>query len=240
MCGIVGIIDSGYPSRSLESAVAHMLATLEHRGPDGDGYYRDDECNLVLGHRRLAIIDPEHGKQPMMTQDGRLTVVFNGAIYNYLELRRELIAKGHSIRTYSDTEVLLYAYRQWGVECVQRFLGMFAFAIWDKVNRCLFCARDRVGIKPFYYVLDEKTFVFASEIKAIIAEASFKAEPDPDGLQDYLTFQFCLGEKTLFRGIRRLEPGHSLTIRLKGDRPVIETHQYWDVSYDIDEEHDES
>ena len=128
-----------------------MLRTIAHRGPDGHGVFQQADKSVYLGHQRLAIIDPEHGEQPMTTEDGLLTVIFNGAIYNYLELRRELVSRGHRIHTYSDTEVLLYAYREWGERCVERFLGMFAFAIWDREKDRLFCARDRLGIKPFYY-----------------------------------------------------------------------------------------
>jgi asparagine synthase (glutamine-hydrolysing) len=224
----------------MQQRVARALASLAHRGPDGDGLYADAEGGVVLGHRRLAIIDPAHGKQPMMTADGGFTVVFNGAIYNYLELRRDLIAKGHPIQSYSDTEVLLYAYREWGEACVERLIGMFAFAIWDRNNRRLFCARDRIGIKPFYYAFDGSTLVFASEIKAILASDLVRAEANAAGLQDYLTFQFCLDDKTLFKGVRKLEPGHCMTVQLSGDGVGAHVRQYWDLSYQIDESHDEA
>ena len=239
MCGLFGILSSEF-NDDLKVQAEKACATMIHRGPDGSGTYFDSTAGLVLCHRRLAIIDPEHGMQPMSTADGALTVVFNGAIYNYLELRRELISKGYPIHSYSDTEVLLYAYREWGNECVSRFLGMFAFAIWDKQNRRLFCARDRLGIKPFYYAFDGKTFSFASEIKAILAAGTVNAESDAAGLQDYLTFQFCLGEKTLFKGVRKLEPGNSMVVQLEDGRLNLKTRQYWDVSYDIDESHDEA
>lgn len=239
MCGLFGILSSEF-NDGLKAQAEKACATMIHRGPDGSGTYFDSTAGLVLCHRRLAIIDPEHGMQPMSTADGALTVVFNGAIYNYLELRRELISKGYPIHSYSDTEVLLYAYREWGNECVSRFLGMFAFAIWDKQNRRLFCARDRLGIKPFYYAFDGKTFSFASEIKAILAAGTVNAESDAAGLQDYLTFQFCLGEKTLFKGVRKLEPGNSMVVQLEDGRLNLKTRQYWDVSYDIDESHDEA
>lgn len=239
MCGIFGIVGSNGETRS-EVTVDHALATMRHRGPDGKGIFSDKNNAVFLAHRRLAIIDPEHGQQPMSTDDGLFTIVFNGAIYNYLELRRELIAKGHPIHSYSDTEVLLYAYREWGESCVDRFLGMFAFAIWDRPNRKLFCARDRVGIKPFYYSFDGAKFVFASEIKAIIAERGTSAESNAAGLQDYLTFQFCLGDKTLFKGVHKLEPGHTLAVQVGMESLKLSVRQYWDVSYDIDEEHEES
>lgn len=238
MCGLVGIWQSG--GEVAADRLARMAKALVHRGPDDEGVFFDDGRALALGHRRLSIIDPERGKQPMMTEDGALTVVFNGAIYNYLELRRELIAKGHPIHSYSDTEVLLYAYREWGEACVERFLGMFAFAIWDKQKRTLFCARDRIGIKPFYYAFDGKRILFASEMKAILAEGSVKPEANQHGLQDYLTFQFCLGEKTMFQHIKKLEPGHTMTIRHTGKALNLNIQQYWDVAYNIDEAHDES
>ncbi len=239
MCGLSGIIGGKFEAGYRRAGITRMMEIMCHRGPDDFGEYFDEENAVSLCHRRLSIIDPERGKQPMLTECGQLVVVFNGAIYNYLELRRDLISKGHPIRSYSDTEVLLYAYREWGPECVQRFVGMFAFAIWDKKKSLLFCARDRIGIKPFYYAFDGKTIVFASEIKAILAAGATAAEVDPCGLRDYLAFQFCLGPKTLFKGIRKLEPGHSLTARFEGQNLSLETRQYWDVCYNIDEEHDE-
>lgn len=239
MCGIVGLWSSVSVGDEGATIVSRMMRAIEHRGRDGDGLSVHDEARLCLGHRRLAIIDPEHGRQPMTTEDGQLTVVFNGAIYNYLELRRELIGKGHPIHSYSDTEVLLYAYREWGEGCVDRFLGMFAFAIWDERNRRVFCARDRIGIKPFYYAFDGRTLAFGSEIKAVLASGAVRAEADRSSLQDYLTFQFCLGEKTLFKGIRKLEPGYCLTAQFGGGEISIHTRQYWDLKYEIDELHDE-
>jgi asparagine synthase (glutamine-hydrolysing) len=239
MCGIFGSIGPTDLDERRAGAL-RALRAIEHRGPDGEGVAVDSAAGVLLAHKRLAIIDPEHGKQPMDTADGRLTIVFNGAIYNYLELRRELIAKGHPIHSYSDTEVLLYAYREWGEGCLSRLLGMFAFAIWDRDRQRLFCARDRVGIKPFYFAFDGLSFTFASEIKAIVAAGAVKPTPHAQGLQDYLTFQFCLGDKTLFEGVHRLEAGCYATLQLGGVRPVLSTRTYWDVSYDVDEEHDEA
>lgn len=239
MCGFAGLCGVSTADSNTSNGIRAMMNAIAHRGPDGDGVFQARGANVTLGHRRLAIIDPEHGKQPMTTEDGQLTVVFNGAIYNYLELRRELIGKGYPIRSYSDTEVLLYAYREWGEHCVDRFLGMFSFAIWDERNRRLFCARDRIGIKPFYYTFDGQTLAFGSEIKAILASGVVKAESDRNGLQDYLTFQFCLGDKTLFKNIRKLEPGYCMTAQFSGDQLSVHTWQYWDLKYEIDEEHDE-
>ena len=241
MCGLVGCIKKIEFEECLKSIGSVMLRPLSHRGPDDEGVFVDPEHGVCLGHRRLSIIDPEHGKQPMSTEDGRLIVVFNGAIYNYLELRRELIAKGHRIHSYSDTEVLLYAYREWGEACVERFQGMFAFAILDRDKGSVFCARDRVGIKPFYFFTDGETLLFASEIKAILSEGTVKPEVDTDGLKDYISFQFCLGDKTLFKGIRKLEPGHSMSVTREADGRIrMDIRRYWDVAFDIDDGHDES
>ncbi|WP_338496839.1 asparagine synthase (glutamine-hydrolyzing) [Pseudomonas sp. WP18] len=223
----------------MRGSVMKMMDAIRHRGPDGEGTWLDPARPVALGHRRLAIIDPEHGKQPMTTEDGRYTIVFNGAIYNYLELRRELIGRGHPLHNYSDTEVLLYAFREWGERCVDRLIGMFAFAIWDRLEQRLFCARDRIGIKPFYYHFDGQKLGFASEIKALFADGSLKAESNSDGLQDYLTFQFCLNEKTLFKGVQKLEPGYHLSAWYEGSQLKIKTSQYWDLQYNIDERHDE-
>ncbi|WP_220812522.1 asparagine synthase (glutamine-hydrolyzing) [Pseudomonas sp. MRCP1333] len=224
---------------ALGASLTSMMHAIRHRGPDGDGIWLDEKRPVGLGHVRLAIIDPEHGKQPMTTEDGRYVVVFNGAIYNYLELRRELTGKGHPIHSYSDTEVLLYAYREWGEQFVDRLIGMYAFAIWDKHEQRLFCARDRIGIKPFYYHFDGQRLLFASEIKAILADPGVEAAANFEGLQDYLTFQFCLDQKTLFKGIDKLEPGHCLSAHYEGDVLKVATRQYWDLRYEIDEEHDE-
>lgn len=239
MCGIAGIVASSGSQEQLRRSASNMMATIVHRGPDGQGIWLDDARPVVLGHRRLAIIDPEHGKQPMATADERFVVVFNGAIYNYLELRRELIGKGHTIHSYSDTEVLLYAYREWGESFIDRLVGMFAFAIWDKHEQKLFCARDRIGIKPFYYHFNGQCLLFASEIKAILADDRVQAQANPEGLRDYLTFQYCLDDKTLFSGIQKLEPGHCLTATYAGDTLSVRVRQYWDLRYDIDEDHDE-
>lgn len=239
MCGFSGVLQPQTTAVDIPQSLRSMMHAIRHRGPDGDGIWLDEKRPVGLGHVRLAIIDPEHGKQPMVTADGRYVVVFNGAIYNYLELRRELTGKGHPIHSYSDTEVLLYAYREWGEQFVDRLIGMFAFAIWDKHEQRLFCARDRIGIKPFYYRFDGQRLLFASEIKAILADPGVEAAANFEGLQDYLTFQFCLDQKTLFKGIDKLEPGHCLTAHYEGDVLKVATRQYWDLRYEIDEEHDE-
>lgn len=241
MCGLVGIVGEQFTKDEGLLCVEQMRRTIMHRGPDDTGIYLDtDNLPVILGHCRLAIIDPKHGRQPMTTDDGMVTVVFNGAIYNYLELRRELIIRGHCIHTYSDTEVILHAYSEWGVACVEKFNGMFAFAIWDKRQNKLFCARDRLGIKPFYYYFDGHSLVFASEIKAILAKGSVPVSLNYHALQDYLTFQFCLGDKTLFSNIKKLEPGCWLLVDLKNNTINLKIHCYWDIQYDIDSKHDQA
>ena len=213
-----------------------MKASMAHRGPDGQGEYFSYEDGLALGHLRLAIIDPNLGAQPMANEDGSIQLIFNGCIYNYVDIMRVLRQKGHHFRTNSDSEVIVHAYEEWGEECVRSFNGMWAFAIWDGREKKLFCSRDRLGIKPFYYRHLDDSFYFASEIKAILAGKSLKPAMDMDGLRQYLTFQFCLGPQTLFKEIRRLEPGHNLVLRPGGPPRIT---KYWDVSFNIDFEHDE-
>lgn len=241
MCGLVGIIGGNSSIDELQNRVEQMKASIRHRGPDDHGIYVDpQQRSVVLGHQRLAIIDPEHGKQPMISADQSVAIVFNGAIYNYLELRRELIDRGHPLQSFSDTEVLLYSYLEWGEDCVDKLRGMFAFALWDQRKQRLFCARDRVGIKPFYYHYNGQRLVFGSEIKAVLASDFVKAEADISGLQDYMTFQFCLGSKTMFKNIEKLEPGYCLTADLKDNNVNLTVRQYWDVEYNIDAGHDDA
>ncbi len=234
MCGIAGVVTQGRP---VEPAwLEAMTRILAHRGPDGEGVYLDGAAGL--GHRRLAIIDPEGGRQPLSNEDGSIWVTFNGCIYNYQELARNLRASGHTFRTHSDTEVIIHAYEQWGAECTKHFNGMFAFAVWDGRARRLFAARDRLGIKPFYYVAGPEAFAFASEIKALIAGGFVRPELNLHGLQDYLAFQFCLDDKTLFHGVRVLPPGHALVVHLEDPaRPQV--FEYWDLQYHYDLHHSE-
>ncbi|MBI4665142.1 MAG: asparagine synthase (glutamine-hydrolyzing) [Nitrospinae bacterium] len=240
MCGIAGIIGGRFSQEERQLRVERMKTSMAHRGPDGEGIFADQGgLPAVLGHRRLAIIDPEHGAQPMTTPDGRFTVVFNGAIYNYLELRRELTQRGRHIQTYSDTEVLLHSYAEWGADCVHRLNGMFAFAVWDSMEGKLFLARDRLGIKPLYYFHDGHSFTFGSEIKAVLASGLVEARMNRKALSDYLTFQFFLEGKTLFENIRELAPGCSLTVKAGGS-VEISAKQYWDLQYEIEDGRDET
>jgi asparagine synthase (glutamine-hydrolysing) len=208
---------------------------MRHRGPDDEGFYLDG--NIGLGHQRLSVIDLSPlGRQPMTNEDDRLWIVYNGEIYNYLELRQQLAGRGHHFRSHSDTEVILHLYEEEGPACVHRLNGMFAFAIWNRHERTLFAARDRFGIKPFYYSFLGDTFVFASEIKALFQIEAWRPELNPDGLADYLTFQFCLGDKTLFRNVHKLLPGHSLLLKPDG---TLDVQKYWDLDFTIDTDHTE-
>lgn len=205
-----------------------MGRLLAHRGPDGHGVWTSARGDVGLAHRRLAIIDvTTSGRQPMVGDNGTV-VVHNGEIYNYVELRRELGPRW-TFRSGSDTECLLAAYDRHGEACLDRLRGMFSFALWDERRRRLFCARDRFGIKPFYYVVSRDRFVFASEAKALLPFVEDVAT-DPEALAEYLTFQFTIGEHTLFRGIKQLLPGHALAV----ENGAVRTWRYWDLTYDID------
>ena len=218
-----------------KTQLQEMARVMHHRGPDDEGFYI--EGNLGLGHQRLSIIDPSpSGRQPMTNEDGKLWIVLNGEIYNYLELRQELMSRGHQFRSNSDTEVILHLYEEHGPACLNRLNGMFAFTIWDTRERVLFAARDRFGIKPYYYVYRENSFLFASEIKALLYLRLFESEINPEGLADYLTFQFCLGNKTMFRNILKLLPGHSLILKPDG---TLYVQEYWSPDFTIDTHHTE-
>ncbi len=235
MCGICGIYHLERNRAIEEEKLREMARTMRHRGPDDEGFYIDG--NVGLGHQRLSIIDlSPMGHQPMTNEDGKLWIVLNGEIYNYLELRQELIGKGHEFRSNSDTEVILHLYEEQGPTCINRLNGMFAFGIWDSREKVLFAARDRFGVKPFYYVYQKNSFVFASEIKALLYVKLFESEINPEGLTDYLTFQFCLGDKTMFRNVLKLLPGHSLLLKPDGS---LNIQKYWDLDFTIDTHHTE-
>jgi asparagine synthase (glutamine-hydrolysing) len=210
MCGIAGMAVHP-PSVPSETTVKRMLASIAHRGPDAEGVYTGN--NAVLGHRRLSVLDiSEQGSQPM--HHGELTIVFNGEIYNYVEVREQLIQLGHRFATGTDTEVILHGFEEWGEDCLHRFRGMWAFALLDGRNGRLFCSRDRFGIKPFYYAEEEGRFLFASEIKALLT-AGVAPKADIDTLLLYLVVGYAShGEKTFFSGISQLLPGHNLTVDL--------------------------
>ena len=232
MCGIAGILNlSNRPVVNLQHSLATLNRLQKHRGPDGEGLWGHENEHVGLAHVRLSIIDLETGQQPMHSSS-KNAITYNGEIYNFEELKKE-IGESH-FSTNSDTEVILKAYERWGVDCISKFRGMFAFALWDESKSRLFCARDRFGIKPFYYAIVDGTFYCASEIKALLPFVE-EIDTDTDSLNDYLTFQFTLGEKTLFKGIKQLEPGHLLTI----EDSQISVKKYWEVYYNLDFSHTE-
>lgn len=233
MCGIAGIL-SFHNQPISRRALEAMNRLQAHRGPDGQGVWIHPAAGVGLGHTRLSIIDLEQGAQPMSDAGGNV-VSFNGEIYNYLELREELGPE--KFRTHSDTETILHAWRRWGRECCTHFRGMFAFALWDESAGRLFLARDRFGVKPLYYTVVQDTFLFASEIKTLLPFLP-TVQTSRRGLRDYLTFQYCLNGKTLFRGIRELPPGHWMEV-VPGSRR-LEPHRYWEVYFEHDFEHEES
>jgi asparagine synthase (glutamine-hydrolysing) len=229
MCGICGAINlRGEPIPDLEHRLGVMCDLIAHRGPDDSGIWVHERRHVGLGHRRLSIFDIEHGHQPMSDDAGR-SITYNGEVYNHPELRREL---GGDFRTSCDTEVVLRAHDRWGLDSLQRLRGMFAHAIWDEPAQELVCVRDRFGIKPFYYAVVGDVFYFASEAKALLPMLP-SIETDLEGLKDYLAFQFCLAGKTLFKGVRELQPGHLLRVRRGGAAP----QRYWEVFYEVDFDH---
>lgn len=204
-----------------------MGDSIAHRGPDAANVYIQGPAHLA--HRRLSIIDVASGHQPMKNETGDVTIVYNGEIFNHASVRPELEAAGHRYGSHCDTETILHAFEEYGPGCLERFRGMFAFSIWDERKQKLFAARDRLGIKPFYYYFDGQTFVFASEIKAILQYPGVHAEFADELLPEYLAFGFTNGDQTLFRGIRKLMPGHHLTLELAGGAPRLSIERYWDL-----------
>ncbi|MFP5264729.1 MAG: asparagine synthase (glutamine-hydrolyzing) [Blastocatellia bacterium] len=232
MCGICGIAVPEILNRQVdESQLIRMRDAITHRGPDGAGVFMDR--GIGLGHRRLSIVDLGGGHQPMSNEDGRVWITYNGEVYNHSDLRPALESRGHIYRTESDTETIIHAYEEYGGRAVDHLRGMFAFAIWDGARRRLLLARDRVGVKPLYYVLkDDGTLYFASEIKALIEAGAVKAELNYDALADYSANRYTSGEQTMFRGVKRLLPGHTL-VWADGR---AETNRYWEVSFEKPEE----
>jgi asparagine synthase (glutamine-hydrolysing) len=231
MCGLVGIYNlKGQPVAPV--LLRAMTQQLQHRGPDSEGYCI--EGFLGLGHRRLSILDLSlNGHQPMTSDDGNYTIAYNGEVYNFAEIRKKLVNKGVKFRSTSDTEVILYAFREYGVGCLNMFNGMLAFAIWDRRHLRLTIARDRYGIKPLYYTLSGESFLVSSEIKGFFPHPHFTPEMDHPGLAEYLTFQNFFSDKTLFKGVKLLSPGSYLTIQL-GDTELPEPVTYWDWNFEQD------
>src|SRR6266704_689399 len=226
MCGIAGIAYRDRERPVAESLVRRMCNALRHRGPDDEGVYVNGAVGL--GMRRLSIIDLSGGRQPIFNEDATKAIVFNGEIYNYRELRRELISRGHRLATSSDTETILHLYEEIGPRCVERLRGMFAVAIWDATARSLFLARDRFGIKPLYYTLRPWGIAFASELKALVAADLTARELDWNALDAYFQLSYIPAPATPFRDVRKLEPGHWLRW---GDTGEVIVHQYWDLPH---------
>jgi asparagine synthase (glutamine-hydrolysing) len=240
MCGIAGVFYRN--GDKLDSdLLARMTRTLAHRGPDDEGYFLNGPTSTVplrgridggagnvgLGHRRLSIIDLSSGQQPLSNEDGTVWVTFNGEIYNFQSLVAELEARGHRFRTRSDTEVIVHAWEEWGEDAARRFRGMFAFALWDERRQMLWVARDRVGKKPLYYLLDDDRLVFASEIKAILEMPGVSRDLDPTALSDYLSLLYIPSPKTIFRAIRKLPAAHQLVV----SRDRVRLTSYWDLPF---------
>jgi len=225
MCGICGIYNFNEQQLISREILKRMTDVLAHRGPDDEGYYVGG--NIGLGHRRLSIIDLAAGHQPMSNEDGSIWIVFNGEIYNYPELHKTLLNKGHKFKTKSDTETIIHLYEEEGEDCVNNLRGMFAFAIWDQKNRKLLLARDRLGIKPLYYFIDNERCIFGSEMKSILQCPDVPREVNPQALDDYLTFLCVPAPKTIFRDVKKLLPGCILICT--PDR--ISVKQYWDVDF---------
>jgi asparagine synthase (glutamine-hydrolysing) len=228
MCGIVGIFDTRGDREIDRQMLARMNETQHHRGPVEGGLHT--EPGLGFGHRRLSIIDLSTGQQPLFNEDHSVVVVFNGEIYNFQDLMEELLALGHNFRTRCDTEVIVHAWEQWGEACVQRFRGMFAFALWDRNKKRMFLARDRLGIKPLVYaLLPDGLFAFGSELKSLLAIPAVSREIDPCAVEDYFAYGYIPEPRTIYKGAFKLSPGCTLTVKL-GDKAVHQK-RYWDVPF---------
>lgn len=225
MCGIAGKVHLTPGARSNAAEIEAMLRPITHRGPDGQGVYLDGPAGL--GHLRLSIIDLSTGDQPMTNEDSTVWIVFNGEIYNYQALREQLVARGHTFRTRSDTEVIVHLYEEYGVDCVRHLRGMFGFAIWDVPRQRLFVARDRVGIKPVYYCQTPDTLLFASELKAILADSAVSRDMNSAALRQFFAFYYLPGEETLFKSIRKLPPGHYVV----AEQGNVSVQRYWDLTF---------
>ncbi len=228
MCGITGIFDTRARREIDRAQLQRMNESQHHRGPDEGSLHL--EPGLGLGHRRLSIIDVSTGQQPMLNEDGSVVLIYNGEIYNYQELIPELMALGHQLHTKSDTEVVVHAWESWGEDCVKRFRGMFAFALWDRNRETLFLARDRLGVKPLHYaLLDDGTLLFGSELKSLLAHGGMKRDLDPLAVEDYFALGYVPEPRSIFRQARKLPPAHTLCWRRGQALPP--PREYWDVRF---------
>ena len=231
MCGITGIIYLNKERKIVPALLKSMSDAIYHRGPDDEGFYINR--NVGLGFRRLSIIDLKAGHQPMANENDTIYIVFNGEIYNYLENRELLQKKGYVFKTNSDTEVIVHLYEEYGVDCLKYLRGMFAFAIWDNNKQQLFCARDRFGIKPFYYYQDVNKMVFGSEIKSILKSEEIDKSLSPEALDSYFAFGYITSDLSIYKNIRKLQPGHFMILSLK-EKVKIEIKKYWKISFEPD------
>src|SRR5437588_1302818 len=224
MCGITGKFSYGGAPIDPELLTA-MTDAVTHRGPDAAGYYLGD--GIGLGHRRLSIIDLATGDQPLTNEDGTIWIVYNGEIYNFADIRLELEQHGHRFRTHSDTEVIVHAYEQWGDRAVDRFRGMFAFALWYEPNRRLLLVRDRLGVKPLYYCATQHGVTFGSEIKSLLEDADVPRDWSAESVDAYLALQYVPCPLTIFKSIWKLPPGHLLV----AENGRVRTRRYWDLTF---------
>lgn len=230
MCGIVGFTNNIDDSNIV---IGKMMDRIKHRGPDAEGKYVDGD--IALGHRRLSIIDvSSQGDQPLFNEDGSVVLVFNGEIYNYMDIREKLVAAGHKFKTNTDSEVLIHGYEEYGEKLLDLLRGMFSFVIWDKNKKQIFGARDFFGIKPLYYAQMNGTFMFGSEIKSFLAHPNFKKELNEKVLENYLTFQYSPTEETFFKNVNKLMPAHYFTYK----DGKLNIKRYWDVHFNADEKPD--
>ena len=232
MCGITGIFDTRGRREIDRAVLTRMNDSQHHRGPDEQGMHV--ESGLGLGHKRLSIIDLSTGQQPLYNEDGSVTVVYNGEIYNYQELIPELTQLGHRFHTRSDTEVIVHAWEQWGEHCVERFRGMFAFALWDRNRETLFLARDRLGVKPLHYaMLPDGIFLFGSELKSLLAHGGMQREIDPCAVEEYFALGYVADPRTIFLHAKKLPPAH--TLELRRGQPLPAPREYWNVRFTLDQ-----
>src|SRR5215470_3647096 len=228
MCGIAGIFDYRGRAEIDRTLLRRMTDILGHRGPDGEGYHI--EPGVGLGHRRLAIVDLATGDQPLFNENGTVCVVYNGEIYNFQPLMAELAGLGHIFRTRCDTEVIVHAWEEWGAACLDRFNGMFAFALWDAAREVLFLARDRLGEKPLYYsFLPDGRLLFASELKSLLLSPEIDRRFDPETIEEFFAFGYVPDPRTIYQSVSKLAPAHYLLVRRGA--PVPEPRSYWDVEF---------
>lgn len=231
MCGLAGLVYFDRNRQIIPTELKAMGDSIAHRGPDDEGFYVNN--NVGLAFRRLSIIDLNAGHQPLSNANNTINIVFNGEIYNFLELRKLLDQKGYLFKTHTDTEVILHLYEEFGVDCLTYLRGMFAFSIWDNNKQQLFCARDRFGIKPFYYYIDDEKFVFGSEIKAILKAKDIEARLSHEALESYFAFGYITSDLSVYTKIKKLQPGHYLLLSFK-EKATIKIQRYWDIRFEPD------